>query len=156
MKRDPENIKFAFDDEIVSTFKDGVKLLNKRIDTRTLNVDEMNRLVQGMMANKRVHVKTQTDKACMNNAVMYDYDGRDSESADSVSVAEAKEAEEKQNADAKFDKFMKQKGYSLDEEQEENVLRAKPREAEDLKKEANAGKSSPVEAKQEKDKTVSG
>lgn len=82
--------------------------------------------LKGMLANKRKSVKTQTDKACMNNAVLYDYDGRvstASESKDDEAEASAKEKDDKEE----LHRVMRLKGYTMDEESEQPQLTANSR-----------------------------
>ena len=51
------------------------------MEDRDKNVEELSRVVKIMQSNKQVSQKTQTDVACMNNAVTYDYYSNGDESS---------------------------------------------------------------------------
>lgn len=69
-----------------------------------------------MLTAKQASVKTQTDEACMNNAIMYDYYSYGS--SDSDKGDEAAEVDVN-SPDAKLKKLAKEKGYKLEESEDE-------------------------------------
>ena len=70
-----------------------------------------------MLSSNRESKKIQTDQACMNNAVMYDYysDGKSSSDHDACEWHE-----DDNTIDGKMRKLAKKKGYKLEESEDES------------------------------------
>lgn len=69
-----------------------------------------------MLTAKQVAVKTQTDEACMNNAIMYDYY---SDGSSSSEKGEEGVDEDPNSPDAKLRRLAKEKGINLEESEDE-------------------------------------
>ena len=71
-----------------------------------------------MLTNKQKHQKVQTDQACMNNAIMYEYYSYGDSSSEKGDAGDAPEEEDPNSKEAKLKRLMKEKGISVEEEEE--------------------------------------
>ena len=75
LRQNPNSTKLLMDPSNVANFKEAANLLGSRIQDRNQYAEDLYNLLKGMLANTRKDIKTQTEEACMNNAVMFKYEG---------------------------------------------------------------------------------
>mmetsp|Transcript_20354 Transcript_20354/g.31088 ORF Transcript_20354/g.31088 Transcript_20354/m.31088 type:complete len:101 (+) Transcript_20354:108-410(+) len=73
LKQNPMNAKLLLDPNNIDEFKDALQMSTDRIDNRNEMVQSLYEAIKSMLTHKLESKKVQTDQACMNNAIMYEY-----------------------------------------------------------------------------------
>ena len=111
LKQNPNSTKLLMDPANVENFKDAAQVLTNRVEDRNMQAEDMYNLLKGMLSNKRKDMKTQTEEACMNNAIMYQYDGNGDSTEEEVDSPGLKKGDDaiksEGNKDAMDEKFKK-------------------------------------------------
>ena len=116
LKQNPMSEKHLLDPNNIEEFKEAVAMAGSRIDDRNEYVERLYEVVKSMLTSKQASVKTQTDEACMNNAIMYDYYSYGSSNSDrGLDNLE----EDPNSEEAKLKKLAKEKGIKLEESDDE-------------------------------------
>lgn len=79
IKQNPKNRALIMDPQTIEEFNEAME--DSRLETETRNdyADNLFVAVKRMLTNKMSDARTQTDLACMNNAVTYDYESSPTE-----------------------------------------------------------------------------
>ena len=65
--------KLLLDPATIDDYEEVVEISMGRQEDRNAYVESLYEVIKSMLTNKQKHQKVQTDQACMNNAIMYDY-----------------------------------------------------------------------------------
>ena len=104
------------DPSIIGEFKEAVGMSQQENAQRMETVEKLFDVVKTMMSNKQESKKTQTDQACMNNAMMYEYESNGSETVNPENLDD----ETCDPQDAKLKKLMEEKGINVEESDDED------------------------------------
>ena len=116
LKQNPMSAKLLLDPATVDEYHEVVEIAMGRQEDRNAYVESLYEVIKSMLTNKQKHQKGQTDQACMNNAVMYEYYSYGESSSEKGETLDKKEEEDPDSQDAKLKRLMKEKGISIDEE----------------------------------------
>jgi hypothetical protein len=89
--------------------------MDDREEDRNEYVNRIYQVIQSMLTSQQNSVKCQTDQACMNNAIMYDYYSYGGSSDDENKQDE----EDPKSLEYKYKKLVKDKNINLEESEEE-------------------------------------
>ena len=73
LKKNPGALELILDARNVKEYVQSIKLMEEAQKDRNAYVAKLLMTIQGISSIKKESVKTQTDQACMNNAVNFDY-----------------------------------------------------------------------------------
>ena len=73
LKENPTVEKFLMDPTSIPELEESIRMLDVREEDKNQYVTRIYQVVQSMLTSQQNSVKCQTDQACMNNAIMYDY-----------------------------------------------------------------------------------
>ena len=116
LKQNPMSGKLLLDPATIDDYEEVVEISLGRQEDRNAYVESLYEVIKSMLTNKQKHQKVQTDQACMNNAIMYDYYSYGDSSSEKGDAGDKKEEEDPNSQDAKLKRLMKEKGISIDEE----------------------------------------
>lgn len=111
----PTSGKLLQDPKNISEFKETIQISLAGIEDRNKYVAGLYEAVKGLMTNKQANQAVQTDEACMNNAVMYQYCSDGEASSEEVEEEKKEEKEDPDSPDAKLKRLMQAKGLRVEE-----------------------------------------
>jgi hypothetical protein len=106
-------------------------MMDERLEDRNEYITRIYRVIQSMLTSQKNSVKCQTDEACMNNAIMYDYYSYGVSSEDEKKVEE----DDPRNNEFKYKKLVKEIGVTLEESGDEGRLSSSSRKPAKITKE---------------------
>ena len=98
----------------IPELEESIRMLDFREEDKNQYVTRIYQVVQSMLTSQQNSVKCQTDQACMNNAIMYDYYSYGGSSDDENKQTE----EDPKSLEYKYKKLVKEKGINLEESEE--------------------------------------
>ena len=107
----PEAPKTLLDPETIDNMNKFGDIFGDASDLRAENIKKIYNVVRTLMDNKTASVKCQTEQACMNNAVVYEYYSYGSDSESATKKVTTMEDEELSEMGSKVKKKLTEIGY---------------------------------------------